>query len=111
MKYESVVEELMTGVVCLKTDERGQPCYIINPIFQLHISSRTNMGDYDRIVLDVSGIWHWEHSEYYPEYYSGHPDYSTDYGNYDDIDEIVPPDDDPVSGEVVNSDVTVILHS
>ncbi|KXI21089.1 hypothetical protein AS132_20650 [Photobacterium sanguinicancri] len=97
-------------VSCLELDESGHPLYVLNPVLEIYSEPVFSIGDYDRIVMDVDFNWHWEHNEYYPEYYVGQElsekarSGDTSWRNH------IPPNfpdyiepDDPIYGAIVNS--------
>jgi len=95
-------------VACLETDPDGNPRYILNPVIEVYAEPPMSIGDYDRIILDVTGRWHWEHNEFYPEYYVGqklvdqansNEERNRSTKNFPSHIEV----DDPLYGEQVNS--------
>jgi hypothetical protein len=94
-------------VICIKDD-----MFILNPIAELYSEGGCSgdAGDYDRIVLDLNGVWHWEHNEFYPEYYQGQRMAELVRDNdvrwFHNIPASFPSEieiDDPVYGEAVNT--------
>lgn len=98
-------------VECMREDEQGLPVRVINPVFEIYFEPQFGLiCDFDRIVLDANGLWHWEHEEYYPEYAAGQM-WALDYPENMTWHYNSPPswftgqieDDDPIYGKIVNS--------
>lgn len=54
----------------LKARPECKPTFIVSPIIEIYWERAfSDGGDYDRVVMDYNGEWHWEHNEHYPEYY------------------------------------------
>ena len=111
-ELESTIDLVIPDVVeCLESDSQGLPIRIINPVFEIYFEPQySQICDFDRIVMDANGIWHWEHEEYYPEYAVGQM-WSLNYPENLSWHNNRPPDwfsgeidlDDPEYGKHVNS--------
>lgn len=72
---------------------------MLNPRLEIYSEPEFSIGDYDRILLDQGGLWHWEHNEFYPEYYVGQQ--RAEYEN--PTEPAYPLEHDPDQGAIVNS--------
>lgn len=95
---------------CMHVDQSGRPRVVINPIIEIFWLREEFGGNFDRLVLDLNGLWHWEHDEYYPEYWVAdnwkinYPDCLYWYYNMPPRDYLGWMEDDcPIYGKAVNS--------
>lgn len=98
------------NIQCMDIDQRGRPRCILNPILEIFWLREEFGGNFDRVVMDLNGLWHWEHDEYYPEYWVAenwrinYPDCLSWHYNRPPTDYLGWMEDDcPVYGREVNS--------